>query len=109
MIDEKFNYYKSFEQFLFSEIKRKWEKDRPQDFIVCNAVGDEYEKCNHSAYTWYIKVMNGTLPNNLYIHISDSVKYKYGNDVMINRRKELYESMINSDNIILWCLEHISI
>lgn len=108
-MDEKFNYYKSFEQFLFSEIKHKWEKDRPQDFIVCNAVGDEYEKCNHSAYTWYIKVMNGTLPNNLYIHISDSVKYKYGNDVMINRRKELYESMINSDNIILWCLEHISI
>ena len=57
------------------------------------------KKCNHTAYKWYIKVMNGTLPNNLYINISDSVKYKHGTDVMINRRKELYESMINSDNI----------
>ena len=108
-MNDKFLFYVEFIDFLFSEIQRKWKQDRPQDFIVCDAIGEEYEKCNHTAYKWYIKVMNGTLPNNLYIHISDSVKYKCGTDVMINRRKKLYESMIKSDNIILWCLEHISI
>jgi hypothetical protein len=56
-----------------------------------------------------MKVLNGRLASNLYYYISDVVKYKCGEDVMLNRRKELYESMINSDNIVLWCLEHISI
>lgn len=108
-MNDKFLFYVEFIDFLFSEIQRKWKQDRPQDFIVCDAIGEEYEKCNHTAYKWYMKVMNGTLPTNLYIHISDSVKYKHSMDVMINRRKELYESMINSNDIVIWCLEHILI
>ena len=105
----KFLFYAEFEEFLFNEIRKKWTKDRPQDFIVCDAIGDEYEKCNHSSYTWYMKVMNGTLPSNLCKYLSDGVKYTHGRDIMLNRRKEFYESMINSDNIAIWCLEHISI
>ena len=56
-----------------------------------------------------MKVMNGSLPSNLYNYLSDGVKYSHGRDIMLNRRKEFYESMINSDNIVIWCLEHISI
>ena len=51
LIDKIFSHYKSFEKFLFLEIKLKWEKDRPQDFIVCNAVGEKYKNCNQSSYS----------------------------------------------------------
>ena len=108
-MNEKFLFYIEFVDFLFSEIRRKWIEERPQDFVVCNAIGEEYNKCNHTAYKWFNKVMNGTLPTNIYNTISDSIKYKYGECVMLHRRKKLYESMINSDNIVMWCLEHIQI
>ena len=108
MTDEKFKHYRLFEQFLFYEIKQKWEKDRPQDFIVCNATGEEYENCNHSAYSWYIKVVNGSLASNIYNRLSDAALYQHGPEVIENRIK-LYESLIESDNIIMWCVEHIKI
>ena len=108
MMDEKFNHYKSFELFLFSEIKRKWEKDRPQDFIVCDAVGEEYEKSNHSSYSWYMKAINGNLPSNVYNRLSDAALYQNGYEVIENRIN-LYKSLIESDNIVLWCVENIRI
>lgn len=109
MVDEKFNYYKSFEQFLFSEIKRKWKKDRPQDFIVCDAIGEEYEKCNHSPYSWYMKVINnGDIPSNVYNKLSDAALYKNGYEVIENRIN-LHKSLIESDNIVMWCVENLRI
>ena len=108
LIDKIFNHYKSFEDFLFSEIKLKWEKDRPQDFIVCNVVGEEYEKCNQSSYSWYMKVINGSLPSNVYNRLSDAAFHQNGSEVIENRIK-LYESLIKSDNIIMWCAENIRI
>ena len=108
LIDKIFNHYKSFEDFLFSEIKLKWEKDRSQDFIVCNAVGEEYEKCNQSSYSWYMKVINGSLPSNVYNRLSDAAFHQNGSEVIENRIK-LYESLIESDSIIMWCAENIRI
>ena len=107
-MNEKFNHYKPFEEFLFSEIKRKWEKDRPQDFIVCDAVGEEYEKCNQSSYSWYMKVINGSLPSNVYNKLSDAAFRQNGYEVIENRIN-LYKSLIESDNIIMWCAENIRI
>lgn len=108
MVAEKFNYYYSFKQFLFSEIKRKWCQDRPQDFIKCDAVGEEYENCNHAPYYWYMKVINGDLPSNVYNKLSDETLYRIGKEVIENRVK-LYESMINSENIVMWCVENIRV
>ena len=108
MTDERFNHYKSFEQLLFTEIKYKWQKDRPQDFIVCNAVGQEYEFCNHSAYSWYMKAINGRLASNVYDKLSDDALYHNGFE-SIQNRINLYKSLIESDNIIVWCVKHIQI
>ena len=108
LIDKIFNHYKLFEDFLFSEIKLKWEKDRPQDFIVCNVVGEEYEKCNQSSYSWYMKVINGSLPSNVYNKLSDTAFRQNGYEVIENRIN-LYKSLIESDNIIMWCIENIRI
>lgn len=71
LIDKIFSNYKSFEEL-------KWEKDRPQDFIVCNAIGEEYEKCNQSTYSWYMKVINGSLPSNVYNKLSDTAFHQNG-------------------------------
>lgn len=108
LIDKIFSNYKSFEEFLFLEIKLKWEKDRPQDFIICNAVGEEYEKCNQSAYSWFMKVINGSLPSNVYNRLSDAAFHQNGSEVIENRIN-LYKSLIQSDNIIMWCIENIRI
>ena len=108
LIDKIFSHYKSFEEFLFLEIKLKWEKDRPQDFIICNAVGEEYNKCNQSAYSWYMKVINGSLPSNVYDKLSDAAFHQNGSEVIENRIN-LYKSLIESDNIIMWCIENIRI
>ena len=104
-MDEKFNHYKPFEEFLFSEIKRKWKKDRPQDFMVCDAVGDEYEKCNHSSYSWYMKVINGNLPSNVYNRLSDAALYQNGYEVIENPRERYIDGVWNKEDVNDWLTE----
>lgn len=104
-----FEFFISFEKMIFKEIKNKWNEERPQDFIVCDAIGKDYDECNHSAYTWYMKVINGRLASNISSYISDSIKYKESKEEMIDRRIKLYESLMTCDNIVVWCIEHIQI
>lgn len=106
---EVFNHYITFEAHLFKGIREWWPKKRPEDFVVCNAVGEDYKKCNHTAYSWYMKAVNGRLPTNIYDEISDAAVYKYGKDEVVNRRLAIYESMVNSEDIVMWCLKNIQI
>lgn len=104
-----FETYARFVDFLFEEIKHKWSNDRPQDFKVCDAEDEEYDKCNQASYKWYIRMCNGRIPSNIKKRIDDSVKFIYGQKEVVRRRKELYQTMLETDNIVMWCVENIAI
>ena len=105
-----FNNYITFEEHLFNSIRERWINDRKNDFIVCDALGEDYDNCNHAPYSWYMKLLNnGRLPTNVYNKISDGAAHKIGKEQVIALRKEMYESMMSSENIAMWCLENIQI
>ena len=55
-----------------------------------------------------MKVINGNLPSNVYNRLSDAALYQNGYEVIENRIN-LYKSLIESDNIVMWCVENIRI
>ena len=107
-MEKHFEYFALFEEFLFSEIKRIWLMQRPNDFIVCNAIGEEYKNCNHASYSWYMRIINSDIPSNVSEKLSDAAKYK-DKDGTIQKRKDLYKSLIECDNIVMWCVENIDV
>ena len=53
-------------------------------------------------------INNGNLPSNVYNRLSDAALYKNGYEVIENRIN-LHKSLIESDNIVMWCVENLRI
>lgn len=106
MENEVFDKYFLFLDFMSNEVAKRWTNDFPQYFVVCNAIGQEYEDCMKSPYSWYMAFRNGKLKTNKY-KIDDVYKHK-GIDVVLERMR-LHNDMLLAPDIRIWTLENYAI
>jgi hypothetical protein len=81
----KFRYYITFIDHLFDGIKSKWPENTPQILD-----GGDWE-----------------LKEGYEEKLSEVAKYNIGMEAVIERRKEFYNDMMNTKDIVNWCEEHI--
>lgn len=103
-----FNNSTDFEKLIKNVIRQRWENEYPNDFIVCTTRDlSERANANHAPYTWYNKVLNGHLPDNITTKIQ---RVDFVNpEKAIQMRIEIYNSLMNATNLKLWCIENICI
>lgn len=103
-----FNNNIDFEKLIKDVIRQRWEREYPNDFIVCTTKDwNEHENANHAPYTWYNKVLNGHLPSNI---IKKIQRVDFDNtEKAIQMRIEIYNSLMNATNLKLWCIENICV
>ena len=105
-----------FEAVIIDIIRYKWMKSYPETFLTCHVTGEEYNKTPKSAYSHYMKVINGRLDEYIRLNALDDIQiYRDGNTE--DNRKELYkrrlreiEKFMDDDtDIIMWCVQNVSI
>lgn len=88
----------TFESYIFKEVSRKWKEQFPEDMESCYS-----DKGTNISHKWYMRAINGRLN---YDKIKDSVKNK---KEMMENRITLYRSLLESQDIRLWCINNIII
>ena len=107
---------REFEAVIIDIIRYKWMKSYPETFLTCHVTGEEYDKTPKSAYSHYMKVINGRLDEYISLNaLGDIEIYRDGNTE--ENRKKLYKKrlraiekfMDDDSDIILWCVQNVSI
>ena len=107
---------REFEAIIIDIIRYKWMKFYPETFLTCHVTGEEYNKTPKSAYSHYMKVINGRLDEYISLNaLGDIEIYRDGNTE--DNRKELYKKrlkaiekfMDDDTDIIMWCVQNVSI
>ena len=107
---------REFETVIIDIIRYKWMKSYPETFLTCHVTGEEYDKTPKSAYSHYMKVINGRLDEYISLNaLGDIEIYRDGNTE--ENRKKLYKKrlraietfMDDDSDIILWCVQNVSI
>ena len=105
-----------FESIIIDIIRYKWMKSYPETFLTCHVTGEEYDKTPKSAYSHYMKVINGRLDEYIRLNALDDIQiYRDANTE--ENRKNLYkkrlrtieEFMDDDTDIIIWCVQNVSI
>lgn len=107
---------REFEAIIVDIIRYKWMKSYPETFLTCHVTGEEYDKTPKSAYSHYMKVITGRLDEYIRLNTLDDIQiYRDGNTE--ENRKNLYKKrlrtiekfMDDETDIILWCVQNVSI
>ena len=107
---------REFEAVIIDIIRYKWMKSYPETFLTCHVTGEEYNKTPKSAYSHYMKVINGRLDEYISLNgLGDIEIYRDGNTE--DNRKKLYKKrlkaiekfMDDDTDIIMWCVQNVSI
>ena len=107
---------REFEAIIIDIIRYKWMKSYPETFLTCHVTGEEYDKTPKSAYSHYMKVINGRLDEYIRLNALDDIQiYRDANTE--ENRKNLYkkrlrtieEFMDDDTDIIIWCVQNVSI
>ena len=107
---------REFESIIIDIIRYKWMKSYPETFLTCHVTGEEYAKTPKSAYSHYMKVINGRLDEYIRLNALDDIQI-YRDDNKEENRKNLYkerlraiEKFMNDDtDIIMWCVRNVSV
>lgn len=105
-----------FESVIIDIIRYKWMKSYPETFLTCHVTGEEYKKTPKSAYSHYMKVINGRLDEYIRLNVLDDIQI-YRDKNTEENRKNLYKKrlrtiekfMDDDTDIILWCVQNVSI
>lgn len=107
---------REFEAVIIDIIRYKWMKSYPETFLTCHVTGEEYNKTPKSAYSHYMKVINGRLDEYISLNaLGDIEIYRDGNTE--ENRKNLYKKRLHTiekfmdddTDIIMWCVQNVSI
>lgn len=107
---------REFEAIIIDIIRYKWMKSYPETFLTCHVTGEEYDKTPKSAYSHYMKVINGRLDEYIRLNALDDIQI-YRNENTEDNRKNLYKKrlrtiekfMDDDTDIIMWCVQNVSI
>lgn len=106
-----------FEELLKDLVSYLWIKQYPKHFLNCHVtIEEEYDNNNCCAYSWYIAMNNGRFNFRLF-KLTGNDKFKlrqlYGKDKGIkayqSRMNEILKSAKESDDIILWAINHFTL
>jgi hypothetical protein len=97
-----------FEEFISNEVAKRWTKEYPEYFVICNATGQEYDDAIRGPYSWYMKFRNGRIDYHKNYNLTDSAKHKLNIDVE-ETRKAFYKDMLDASDIRIWCIENYMI
>lgn len=109
-IDES-NYF-DFENIIKDVVTFLWIKQNPEHFLNCYVTTNEYDTNKCSGYSWYISMKNSKFcmkeykitGYDQYILEKENKKSEF-----FDRMNSIIDSAKNSDNIILWCIDHFKI
>ena len=107
---------REFEAFIIDIIRYKWMKSYPETFLTCHVTGEEYDKTPKSAYSHYMKVINGRLDEYIRLNALDDIQIYRDRNTEENR-KNLYKKRLSTiekfmdddTDIIMWCVQNVSI
>ena len=107
---------REFESIIIDIIRYKWMKSYPETFLTCHVTGEEYDKTPKSAYSHYMKVINGRLDEYIRLNALDDIQI-YRDENKEENRKNLYKDrlwtierfMDDDTDIIIWCVQNVSI
>lgn len=102
-------YFKNedFEQFLQHKvIPYVWLVQFPEHFLNCYVTTDEYDTNNCNGYTWYVKILNARFNHKLFK--TDGYSIRVDREAAFKRMWELVEEALETDNIIMWAINHFS-
>lgn len=107
--------FKEMDSFQFLDtilntIDNKFHTQFPEYFIRCHTHNKEiYDTANKSGYSYYVKIINaikhGCFENSYKI---DDYHSAIGINI-VEERFRLFESLINCDDIRIWCFNNIQI
>ena len=108
---------KHFENIMIDVIAYKWSKQYPETFLKCHVTGEEYDKLPKAPYTYYMKIINGSLNEFMSLNgLEDFHIHRYGytdeNRLdMYKKRLQTIEELLNNDDIdiIKWCINNVAI
>ena len=107
---------REFEAIIIDIIRYKWMKSYPETFLTCHVTGEEYDKTPKSAYSHYMKVINGRLDEYIRLNALDDIQI-YRDTNTEENRKNLYKKRLHTiekfmdddSDIILWCVQNVTI
>ena len=110
---------RTFESIMIDVIKYKWAYQYPGTFLTCYVTGDEYKRVSKAPYTYYMKTINGSLKEFMFINelddfhmLSDDGKYTDENRLKMHKKRlEVIEELFNNVeiDIIAWCIDNVCI
>ena len=107
---------REFEAIIIDIIRYKWMKSYPETFLTCHVTGEEYDKTPKSAYSHYMKVINGRLDEYIRLNALDDIQiYRDANteenrNNLYKKRLRAIEKFMDDDtDIIIWCVQNVSI